>query len=82
MFLCEGSGDEKDYGDGEEDDGVDEDGGATGLEVAELDEVVALGRQLHQQTRREQHEHHPTATTPWPQSAISSRALAAVQSGC
>jgi hypothetical protein len=77
MFLCEGSGDEKDDGDGEEDDDVDEDGGAAGLEVAELDEVVALGRQLQQQTRREQHEHHPTATTPWPsvghiESSISS----------
>lgn len=68
MFLCEGSGDEEDDGEGEEDDGVDEDGGTTGLEVAKLDEVAALGRQLQKQARREQHEHHPTATTPCPPS--------------
>lgn len=51
-------GDEEDGGEGEEDDGVDEDGGAAGLEVAELDEAAALGRQLQQQPRREQHEQH------------------------
>lgn len=51
-------GDEEDGGEGEEDDGVDEDGGAAGLEVAELDEAAALCRQLQQQPRREQHEQH------------------------
>lgn len=51
-------GDEEDGREGEEDDGVDEDGGAAGLEVAELDEAAALGRQLQQQPRREQHEQH------------------------
>jgi hypothetical protein len=50
--------DEEDGGEGEEDDGVDEDGGAAGLEVAELHEAPALGRQLQQQARRQQHEQH------------------------
>jgi len=51
-------GDEEDGGEREEEDGVDEDGGAAGLEVAELHEAAALGRQLQQQARRQQHEQH------------------------
>jgi hypothetical protein len=42
---------------GEEDEGVDEDGLAVGVEAAEVD--VAVGaRQLAEQARREQHEQH------------------------
>ena len=42
---------------GEEDEGVDEDGLAVGVEAAEVD--VAVGaRELAQQARRQQHEQH------------------------
>lgn len=42
---------------GEEDEGVDEDGLAVGVEAAEVD--VAVGaRELAEQARREQHEEH------------------------
>jgi hypothetical protein len=68
-------GDEEDGGEGEEDDGVDEDGGAAGLEVAELHEAPALGRQLQQQARREQHEQHHRHHHGAPVGHISSRAL-------
>jgi len=52
------SDDDDEDGDKREvDDGVDEDGDGAGLQVAELDEVVAAG-ELDQQPRREEHEQH------------------------
>jgi hypothetical protein len=49
--------DDEEGDDGEVDDRVDEDGHGAGLEVAELDEVVASG-ELDEQPRREEHEQH------------------------
>lgn len=49
--------DDEEGDEGEVDDGVDEDGDGAGLQVAELDDVVAAG-ELDEQPRREEHEQH------------------------